>query len=228
MDRRTFVTAALAMGASTPVAAAAPPAGLSITDVMASPERGPSGARNITGNERGVLTYRVRHGTARTYAGRLTSYWNANWRNDPYQCVELIKRYAASLSLPGFESPVRPSRWPALGNAKDTARIISRLAPGLFGEAKNSGVDLPKRGSILSIPAWTNNEFGHVGIVSIVHWSGDRGTVRLFDQNSGQPSSRWTEIAFSRPVLRSRNPAAARPWTGEYQGGRVTWTEATG
>lgn len=237
MLRRSFISSAIAASAITAPALAGSRT-LGIRSVSADPYRGPRG-RNVVGAVRGVLTFRIltAPGVLSSYKG-LESFWSGPSPGDSaYQCPDLIRRYAQKLGFSGYGSTVLFRNLPTLGHGKDCAANFAQKSGGLFGSVQTSGIDLPKIGSVLSVDAWANQPYGHVGIVQRHTFSGNSATVFLFDQNFGAADSAWKSVVFERPAYSSRDPSRVRRWTGKFENtapstGRTTrtdvrWTEPT-
>jgi hypothetical protein len=195
MLRRNFLLAGAAAACS-PGAVLAASRSLHIWGLWTlDPTPGCNGLNQV----KGTLHFRVGGDTVdrslKTYGNGASTYAPER------QCVELIKRYAGKLGLPGFAADLGPSDdgrgLPWLGDGYQAASTFAGISGGAFVYVANGALSLPKPGAVISIEEFIPG--GHVGIVCN-HDPGEAESgslrIKIFEQN--MPIDRWKEIQFVR------------------------------
>ena len=178
---RSILLAAL-FGLAAPFSAGAnPPVGIRSLWAL---DPAPNG--NGLNQVKGVLHYRI---NGETVDRTLISYGNGlDGQSLLHQCVELIKRYAASLGI---------STNSGFGDGQYVAQNFATRSSGAFSFVPNDAPNLPKPGAVLSVSGWDALPEGHVGIIanhSDAEAASGMVKIKLFDQN--MPVDSWKEITF--------------------------------
>jgi hypothetical protein len=137
MIRRSILTVALFALAVPIVSVANPP--VSIRNLWAP---APKNNGNDLGKLKGTLYFYV---NGESVERSLKSFGNGIDGKGMWQCVELIKRYAAALKI-----SVKSS----LGNGQDVAKRFETQSNGAFSFVHNGALNLPKPGAVLSVTGW--------------------------------------------------------------------------
>lgn len=208
MVRSTFVpvtriTAVLGLAILAATATAAiPTPTMSITSVSISGAL-PYNARSD--HLKGTMSFRL-NGAQKN----LNAYNNAT-TSSVRQCVELIRRYAATLGFAGYAGNVGTgddaSKLPSVGNGIDAAKKFATASGGKFIFVGNDTTALPKPGAVMSTPLSTLSA-GHTAIFGSYSNPGSATsvTIPVFEQNI--PVNSFRSVVFTK----QRNGV----WHGTY------------
>jgi CHAP domain len=165
----------------------------------------PTAGKNALNAKKSTASFKI--GKETNYR-TLVAYGNgtsASMATNPRQCVELTKRYAASLGFVKFVGGVNSKDLftgsAVLGNGHQVARNFAKASNGGFSFVANGAAALPKPGAVVSIDTWKDaaGAYGHVGIV--LNYTKPKSTatsvsVEIFEQN--MPIDNWKTVTFTK------------------------------